>query len=88
MSDADRAERRAIHRRQDDHGGGADEARRRPGANFTRLGVNTTNGIVTLTGVADTFEEKARAEELATKVSGVTHVQNQVQVRTPAASPR
>ena len=57
-------------------------------ANFTRIGVNTTNGIVTLTGIADTFEEKARAEELATKVSGVKHIQNQVQVNTPAAAPR
>ena len=56
--------------------------------NFTRIGVNTTNGIVTLTGVADTFEDKARAEEIATKVDGVKHIQNEVQVKTPAASTR
>ena len=56
--------------------------------NLTRIGVNTTNGVVTLTGVADSFDEKARAEEIATKVGGVKHIQNQIQVRAPAASPR
>ena len=58
-------------------------------ANLTRIGVNTTNGVVYLTGVVETFEEKARAEAIAQRVDGVKHVQNDLQVRTtPAASPR
>ena len=58
-------------------------------SNLTRIGVNTTNGIVTLTGVADTFDDKTRAEQIAAGVGGVRQIQNQVQVRTtPAASPR
>ncbi len=56
--------------------------------NLTRIGVNTTNGVVTLTGVADRAEEKIRAEEIAMKVGGVTRVRNDVQVRTPSAAPR
>ena len=58
-------------------------------SNLTRISVKTTNGIVNLNGVVDTFEEKARAEPIASKVEGVKHVQNDLQVRTtPAASPR
>jgi hyperosmotically inducible protein len=57
-------------------------------ANLTRIGVSTVNGVVMLNGVADSSQEKARAEELATNVEGVKQVQNNVQVRAPAASPR
>ncbi len=57
--------------------------------NLTRIGVSTVNGVVMLTGVADSFDDKAKAEALALQVDGVKHVQNQVQVKgTPAASPR
>jgi hyperosmotically inducible periplasmic protein len=57
-------------------------------ANLTRIGVTTVNGVVNLDGVVDSFNDKARAEELASKVDGVQHVNNQIQVRAPAASPR
>lgn len=57
--------------------------------NLTRIGVKTVNGVVTLTGVADSPEEKIRAEEIAMKVGGVSQVRNEVQVRTPpSAAPR
>ena len=57
--------------------------------NLTRVSVNTTNGVVHLSGVVDTVDDKARADQLASQVSGVKQVQNDLQVRgTPAASPR
>jgi hyperosmotically inducible protein len=57
-------------------------------ANMTRIGVNTTNGVVYLNGVVDTAEDKARAEQIASQISGVKQVQNDLHVGTPAASPR
>jgi hyperosmotically inducible protein len=57
--------------------------------NLTRIGVSTVNGVVMLTGTADSVDDKARAEAIAQKVDGVKHVQNHIQVRgTPAASLR
>ena len=56
--------------------------------NLTRVGVNTTNGVVYLNGVVDTVEDKTRAEQIASQISGVKQVQNDLHVRgTPAASP-
>lgn len=57
--------------------------------NLTRINVTTINGIVSLDGVADTLEDKSRAEGIASRVDGVRSVVNNVQVRAPAsASPR
>jgi hyperosmotically inducible protein len=57
-------------------------------ANFTRIGVNTTNGEVHLDGVVDSVAEKVRAEEIARQVKGVLRVVNGLQITgTPAASP-
>jgi hyperosmotically inducible periplasmic protein len=58
-------------------------------ANMTRIGVTTVNGVVHLDGTVDKVEDKARAAEIARKVSGVTQVVNNIQVSTTgSASPR
>jgi osmotically-inducible protein OsmY len=42
--------------------------------------VDTKGGVVTLTGMVDTSEAKAAADEVAKKIDGVTSVNNQLQV--------
>jgi hyperosmotically inducible protein len=42
--------------------------------------VDTKDGVVTLTGIVDTNEAKAAADEAAKKIEGVTSVNNQLQV--------
>jgi hyperosmotically inducible periplasmic protein len=53
-------------------------------SNFSRIDVDTEQSVVTLTGVVHTAEEKMRAAELTRQVSGVTKVNNNLQI--PAAS--
>jgi osmotically-inducible protein OsmY len=48
--------------------------------------VSVSNGEVTLTGTVDRREAKRRAEDCAERVSGVTHVQNNLRVQQPMAS--
>lgn len=56
-------------------------------ANLTAVGVDTINGVVYLTGVVDTPEQRRRAEQLAREVREVRQVVNNIQVRRqPAAS--
>jgi uncharacterized protein YceK len=50
-------------------------------AKFTQIGVETNRGVVTLTGMVDSAADKARAEQVASKVSGVKRVVNNLQVR-------
>lgn len=50
-------------------------------ANLTRVNVDTNNGIVSLTGVVETPEQKTRAENLAREVTGVRRVTNNLQVQ-------
>ena len=50
-------------------------------ANFTRIDVDTTNRVVSLNGVVESSEQKSRAEQLATQVSGVRKVDNNLQVQ-------
>jgi hyperosmotically inducible protein len=47
---------------------------------LTRVGVETNNGIVYLTGEVETAEQKSRSGSLATEVKGVKHVVNNLQV--------
>lgn len=56
-------------------------------SNLTRVGVTTTNGVVYLTGSVDSPERSTRAAELASQVSGVQRVVNEIQVAqaTPPA---
>ena len=48
--------------------------------NVTRIDVDTNNGVVSLNGVVDSAQQKARAEDLARHVSGVRNVNNNLQV--------
>jgi hyperosmotically inducible periplasmic protein len=50
-------------------------------ANFTRIDVDTTNQVVSLTGVVASPDQKARAEQLAMEVSGVRRVDNNLQIQ-------
>lgn len=50
-------------------------------SNFTRIDVDTTNGVVSLNGVVDSAENKSRAEQLARRVGGVKNVVNNLQVK-------
>ncbi|MBL9188161.1 MAG: BON domain-containing protein [Opitutaceae bacterium] len=46
------------------------------------INVETFKGIVQLAGFVDTAEQKARAEELARAVPGVTDVKNAIMLKT------
>jgi hyperosmotically inducible protein len=50
-------------------------------ANLTRVDVDTTRGVVSLTGVVESEEQRVRAEELARQVDGVRSVVNNLQVQ-------
>jgi osmotically-inducible protein OsmY len=50
-------------------------------ANLTRIDVDTTNQVVTLNGIVESAEQKARAEQLASRVNGVKSVKNNLQVQ-------
>jgi osmotically-inducible protein OsmY len=54
-------------------------------SNLTRVGVDTVNGTVYLTGTVDTPDQKARAEQVAREVKGVTDVVNNIQVASASA---
>jgi hyperosmotically inducible protein len=47
---------------------------------ITGIEVNTTNGVVTLSGQVDTDQVKRRAETVAQSVDGVVRVTNNLQV--------
>jgi hyperosmotically inducible periplasmic protein len=49
---------------------------------FTRIDVDTNNGVVTLNGIVDSPEQRARAEQLASRVDGVKRVINNLQVKS------
>jgi len=49
-------------------------------SNFTRIDVDTTNGVVYLNGTVQSAEQKARAEQLAGRIDGVKKVVNNLQV--------
>ena len=49
-------------------------------SNFTRIDVDTTNGVVYLNGTVQSAEQRARAEQLAGRVDGVKKVVNNLQV--------
>ena len=49
-------------------------------ANLTRIEVDTTNQVVTLNGIVQSVDQKAKAEQLARQVGGVRSVKNNLQV--------
>ncbi|HKA32400.1 MAG TPA: BON domain-containing protein [Candidatus Binatia bacterium] len=55
-------------------------------ANFTRINVDTNNGIVYLNGNVPDAQQKAKAEELARSTDGVKKVINNLQVGQAAQS--
>ena len=54
-------------------------------SNFTREDVDTERGVVNLSGVVQSAEQKARASELARQVNGVKRVNNNLQVQDQPA---
>jgi osmotically-inducible protein OsmY len=50
----------------------------------SRIDITVENGIATLTGVVETFYEKAAADELTAQVSGIVSVDNNLRVTDPA----
>src|SRR5436190_22547084 len=50
-------------------------------ANLTRVDVDTTKQVVSLTGIVESADQKQRAEQLAMQVKGVKRVQNNLQVQ-------
>ena len=50
-------------------------------ANLTRIEVDTTNQVVTLNGIVESTDQKAKAEQLARQVGGVKSVKNNLQVQ-------
>ena len=50
-------------------------------SSLTRVDVDTNNGTVSLNGVVETYEQKARAQELASQAGGVNKVINNLQVQ-------
>jgi hyperosmotically inducible protein len=56
-------------------------------ANFVKIDVKTENGIVTLGGTVDSVEKRARAAQIASAVSGVKGLVNNIQVAGAAPAP-
>lgn len=50
-------------------------------SNFTRVDVDTEQGVVQLSGVVKTSEQKTRAEKLAGQVDGVKRVTNNLKIQ-------
>jgi hyperosmotically inducible protein len=50
-------------------------------SSLTRVDVDTNNGTVSLNGVVESSDQKARAQELASQVNGVNKVINNIQVQ-------
>jgi osmotically-inducible protein OsmY len=48
---------------------------------LTRIDVDTTNQVVSLNGIVQSPDDKARAEQLAKEVSGVRDVKNNLQIQ-------
>jgi osmotically-inducible protein OsmY len=52
-----------------------------PLLNAAEIGVTAKNGVITLTGVVDSFAKKAEAEEAARKVDGVKAVVEEIEIK-------
>ena len=50
-------------------------------ANFTKIGVETNNNVVSLTGEVDSKDQKEKAEKIAKQVNGVKRVDNKLQIK-------
>ena len=50
-------------------------------SNFALVSVDSDRGVVHLTGVVASAEQRKRAEELSRQVKGVTHVENSLRIQ-------
>ena len=50
------------------------------------ISVNTTKGVVTLSGTAANWEESNKAAEIARRIPGVKEVENDIRIQTPKDS--
>src|SRR5262249_10398116 len=50
-------------------------------SNFTLVSVDSDRGVLHLTGVVTSAEQRKRAEELSHQVKGVTHVENSLRIQ-------
>jgi VCBS repeat-containing protein len=57
-----------------------DELKWQPFLNSSEIGVAVKNGIVTLSGIVDTYSKKLTAERAAKKVSGVKAIAEDIQI--------
>ena len=57
-------------------------------SSLANIDVNTTNGVVTLSGQVENQETKTDAEAVALKVAGVVQVNNNLQVEIPPRASR
>lgn len=56
-------------------------------SNFSRVDVDTERGVVSLSGVVKSAEQKTHAEALARQVQGVIKVQNNLQIQRQGTRP-
>jgi hyperosmotically inducible periplasmic protein len=56
-------------------------------SNLTKIGVNTRNGVVTLTGEVDSLDRRVRAVQIASSIKGVRTVVDNIQVTSAPMSP-
>jgi hypothetical protein len=59
-----------------------------PDVDSTDIGVAVNNGVATLTGFANSYSQKLRAETDAKRVSGVMGVANDIEVCLPSSDTR
>src|SRR5438876_6934783 len=52
------------------------------------IGVSVKDGVVTLTGVVDSYSKRWAAEEAAHRVRGVKAVANDIEIRLPSSAER
>jgi osmotically-inducible protein OsmY len=55
-----------------------------PALNAAEIGVTAKDGVVSLTGVVDSYAKKTEAEDAAKNVAGVTALVEKIQVRYPS----
>jgi osmotically-inducible protein OsmY len=54
-------------------------------SNFSHVDVDTERGVVNLSGVVDTEEQRTQAERLARQIDGVAQVNNNLQIQNQSA---
>ena len=64
------------------------ELRWEPRVQPNEIGVSVKDGVVTLTGVVDSYSKRWAAEEAAHRVRGVKAVANDIEIRLPSSAER